>query len=449
MTKTIIRLTTALCLVTPAIAADAALLGSKLTYNGAEAAGTADGVIPPFTGGITTPPAGYQPGGDHIDPFAADKPLYTITAANAEAHKDKLSAGQLALLAQHSETFRMDVYPTRRSCALPDFVQAETRKNIDRAKLTHDGNKVEGARIGVPFPIPESALEVYWNHNFHWYGHRYHAKTSGANVYPNGQTTRVVREDWRYNIYADPQMPAGKFENDQYRWMGVWSAPVRSAGRGFAMTNTIDQVAEPRKGVMFNPDTRKIMRATPSVVTYDGPLSTSNGMRNNDNMFMFSGAPDRYEWKLLGKKRIIVPYNAYKASASTTPREAFFTPNHVNPDYLRYEEHRVWVLEGVQKPGFNMQQARRVFYADEDSWIFLMADIYDQNDKLMRVQHGFVKNYYEAPTCVFEFDVMYDMPSGRYTVDHIKLDHGPADIDYEGLKESDFSPSALRRKIGR
>ena len=135
---------------------DAAKLGTVLTYNGAEMAGSKDGVIPPFTGGITTPPAGYRKGGDHIDPFAADTPLYTITAQNAAQYKNRLSAGQLALLARHPETYRMDVYPTRRSCALPDFVQAETRKNVGRAKLTRDGNFVEGARIGVPFPVTQN-----------------------------------------------------------------------------------------------------------------------------------------------------------------------------------------------------------------------------------------------------------------------------------------------------
>ena len=449
MKKNIIIASLCALSIAQATANDAMRLGGMLTYNGAEAAGTADGVIPAFTGGITKPPAGYKKGGDHIDPYGDDAPLYTITASNADKYQERLSAGQQALLARHPETFRMDVYPTRRSCALPPHVQDETRKNVARAQLTNDGNHVEGARIGVPFPITDDPIEIYWNHNFHWYGHRYHAITSGANVYPSGQATRIVREDWRYNLYADPHRLMDTFTNDQFRWMGIWTAPVRFAGSGFAMTNKIDQVREPRLGVIFRPDTRKIMRTTPPAVTYDGPLSTANGLRENHNMFVFSGAPDRYTWRLLGKKRIIVPYNAYKASATTTPRDKLLTANHLNPDYLRYEEHRVWVVEARQKPGFNMKQARRVFYADEDSWIFLMADIYDPDDNLTRVQHAFTKNYYEAPACVLEFDVMYDIASGRYNVDHIKLDHGPADLDYPNLREGDFSPAALRRKVGR
>lgn len=434
--------------ITSAFAGDPALLGTKLTPNGADPSASADGMIPAYTGGITTPPEGYLKGGDHIDPFAADAPLFSINAENMAQYAGQLSEGQKALFERHPATFRMDVYPSRRACALPQFVYDETRKNVTRAELTNDGNGVAGARIGVPFPIPKTPIEVYWNHNFHWHGHRYQAVTSGENVYPNGSRTKIIRADWRYNYYADPQGPEAKHANEQFHWMGVWRAPTRFNGSGFSMVNTIDQLKEPRNGVIFRPDTRKIMRTTPAAVTYDGPLSTANGLRNNDNMFLFSGAPDRYDWKLIGKQQIFVPYNAYKASSTSVDRDALMTPNHPNPDFLRYEMHRVWVVEVTAKAGKNPAFGKRVFYADEDSWIFLMADLFDPDKKLTRVQHAFIKNYYEAPACVLEFDVMYDLASGRYNVDHIKLDHGPANLDAD-LKKGDFGSSALRRKVGR
>ena len=433
---------------TEVAAADASILGSGLTANGADPSASADGMIPAYTGGISKPPADYVAGGDHVDPFAADEPLFSITAQNMGEYSNRLSAGQKALLARKEGNYRMDIYPSRRSCALPQFVYDETKKNVARARLIDGGNGVAGARIGVPFPITKNALEIFWNHNFYWHGHRYHAITSGANVYKNGAITKIIREDWRYNFYADPQGPDPKHANDQFHWMGIWKAPPRFNGSGFSMTNTINQVKEPRNGAMFNPSTRKIMRAPAGAVTYDGPLSTADGMRQSHDMFLFSGSPDRYDWKLLGKKEIFVPYNAYKASASTTSHEALLTPHNPNPDYLRYELHRVWVLEATQKDGFRMKQARRVFYVDEDSWIFLMADIFNKRDELIYVQHAFIKNYYEAPACIFEFDVMHDMTTGNYNVDHIKLDHGPADLDFD-LELSDFGSSALRRKIGR
>ena len=433
---------------TEVLADDASILGSGLTANGADPSASADGMIPAYTGGITKPPADYVAGGDHVDPFAADKPLFSITAQNMGEYSNRLSAGQKALLARKEGNYRMDIYPSRRSCALPQFVYDETKKNVARARLIDGGNGVAGARIGVPFPIAKNALEIFWNHNFYWHGHRYHAITSGANVYKNGAITKIIREDWRYNFYADPQGPDPQHANAQFHWMGIWKAPQRFNGSGFSMTNTINQVKEPRNGVMFNPSTRRIMKAPAAAVTYEGPLSTADGMRQSHDMFLFSGSPDRYEWKLLGKKEIFVPYNAYKASASTTSHEALMTPHNLNPDYLRYELHRVWVLEAIQKDSFRMKQARRVFYVDEDSWIFLMADIFNKRDELIYVQHAFIKNYYEAPACVFEFDVIHDMTTGNYNVDHIKLDHGPADLNFD-LELKDFGSAALRRKIGR
>lgn len=447
MKISMIAITLSLASVAPGLALDASKLGTELTRNGADP--KASGAVPAYTGGLTKPVAGYVAGGDHIDPYAGDKPLFTITNANKSRYKDRLSAGQLALFERHPETYKMNVYPSRRSCALPDFVYDETRKNVSRAKLTDDGNGVEGARVGVPFPLPKTPVEYYWNHNFHWHGYRYQAVTSGANVYPNGNRTRIIRKDWRYNFYADPQGAPKKYDNDQFVWMGVWTSPSRFNGSGFSMTNTINQVKKPRNGSFFRPDLRKIMRSTPAATTYDGPLSTSDGLRNNDNMFVFSGAPDRYDWKLIGKREILVPYNNYKASASTTTADELMTPNHPNPDLLRYEAHRVNVLEATVKPGFNPTYIKRRFYADEDSWIFLMADLYGESGALTRVQHVFIKNYYEAPACVFEFDVMHDLASGRYNVDHIKLEDGPANLDASDMRIKDFGSNALKRKIGR
>ncbi len=59
---------------------------SGLTPVGAIRAGNSAGTIPPWTGGITTPPASYRPGQHETDPFAEDVPLFQITAANAQQY---------------------------------------------------------------------------------------------------------------------------------------------------------------------------------------------------------------------------------------------------------------------------------------------------------------------------------------------------------------------------
>ena len=440
----------ALFLATSLYAADATRLGRDLTPLGSDPKASADGSIPAWKGGITTPPAGYVRGESHIDPFATDKPLYTITAANAGKYASKLMVGQLALLNKHPATYKMHVYKSRRSCALPQVVYDATRKNVTRAKLVDGGNGVEGGLIGVPFPIPNKAVEVFWNHNFHWQGgYRYSAKTLGGTIYPNGDWARVVREDKRFGHYANPQSTAADLKNRQFDWLGIWSAPNRFAGSGFSMTNTINQKRQPRHGFFYRPDLRKIVRATPTSATHDSPLTTGFGLRNSDNMFLFNGSPDRYNWKLLGKKEMLIPYNAYKITHTDLDPETLLTPNHMHTDYPRYEAHRVWVLEATLKEGATAVYHRRVFYVDEDSWIFAGSDLYDENNKLVRFQEAFIKNYYEAPACLQDFDVMYDLASGRYNIDHLKLEFGPANLDDEEVSPKNFGSMSLKRAAGR
>ena len=69
----------------------ARLGGPELTPVGAERAGNADGTIPEWTGGVTTPPAGWEPGQKRIDLFADDKILFTIDASNVDQIRETSS----------------------------------------------------------------------------------------------------------------------------------------------------------------------------------------------------------------------------------------------------------------------------------------------------------------------------------------------------------------------
>ncbi len=423
------------------------LLNGKLTALGSDPSGNRAGTIPPWTGGITKPPAGYVKGQDHINPFAADKPLFTITASNMNKYKGKLSALHRALLAKYPASYKMRVYRTRRSCALPDYVYQATRKNLTQAKLTDKGNNVEDALMGVPFPSPKSAVEVYWNHNFHFRGHKYEAEVSGGTVYPNGSIDRFARRDRRLFYYADPEMKsAAALNNDQFVWRMDMTAPSRSAGSIMSMTNTINQLAKPRNGFMYDPSLRRISRPPPNATRYNSPMGSSNGMRVSDDLFLYNGAPDRYDWKLKGKREIYIPYNVYDATTRNASFKKFLTPNHLEQSFIRYELHRVWVIEATLKPEFKHEYHRRVFYVDEDSWIMTMADIYDKNDNLIRGQVGFIKNYYELPACVQEFDVMYHLQLGRYHVENLKNEFGPANVDAD-IDRSDFGKNSIKRSI--
>ncbi|MEN0108992.1 MAG: DUF1329 domain-containing protein, partial [Pseudomonas sp.] len=120
-----------------ATAEEAAKLGKSLTPFGAEQAANADGSIPAWDGGYTKVDPAYKPGGKRSDPFAADKPLFSITAKNMAQYAGQLSAGTQEMFKRFPETYRIDVYPTRRTAAATQWVYDNTLQNPTRATLLH------------------------------------------------------------------------------------------------------------------------------------------------------------------------------------------------------------------------------------------------------------------------------------------------------------------------
>lgn len=419
-----------------------------LTPLGADQSGNAEATIPAWQGGITQPPPGYQPGQAHIDPFAKDQRLFQITATNRDKFTEKLSGIDQAMLAKYPDSYRLNVYPTRRSCAFPNFVYDALQHNAANAKLLEDGNGVDNAIITSPFPLPKSGFEVYWNHNLHFRGYKVAQKITGGTV-SNGNHTRVVREDIKLGHYYNPELTSwANSDKKEMDWLAIWSAPARLAGAGFSMTNPVSFSNDTRTGFLFRPETRKVSQAPASAVSFDSPLSSGQGTRISDDMFLGNGSPERYDWTLIGKKELYIPYNAYKASQTDLNLSDLLHAQHLNPDLLRYELHRVWVIEARLKADFNHLYHRRVLYIDEDSWIAVAADLYDERDELVAGQLGFIKNYYEVPTCMQEFDVKYLIELGRYNIDNVKIEFGPANMNAD-LKINDFGASALRRAIAR
>jgi Protein of unknown function (DUF1329) len=423
-------------------------LGRDLTPLGAEKAGNADGSIPAWDGGITTPPAGYKPGDHHPDPFAGEQPLFTITAANASQYADKLTAGSLALLKAYPD-YSLPVYPSHRTVANPTRVYEATKKYATTATLTAGGNGFTGAVLGVPFPIPQNGLEVVWNHLTRYRGIAAARHIGQAAPQRDGSYTLVQFEDeFLFNYCRDDisQEQLAKELADQnvlIYFKQTVTAPARLAGSILLVHETMDQVKEPREAWVYNVGQRRVRRA-PNVA-YDNPGTASDGMRTSDQFDMFNGAPDRYDWKLVGKKEMYVPYNSYKLHSDKLKNADILKPKHINQDLTRYELHRVWVVEATLKPGVNHLYSRRTFYVDEDSWQILAADQYDGRGQLFRVSEAHCINYYDALTFWSTLEVHTDLLSGRYLV--IGLDNENKMYDFN-LKRSpqDYTPSTLRQE---
>lgn len=444
-------LQSALCLIASgsialaAITAEqAARLGQDLTPLGGERAGNAAGTIPEWTGGITSPPAGYTVGMHHPDPFSADQPLYTITAQNLAEHQAELTAGEIALLQAYPD-YKLIVYPTRRSASSPQSVYDATRRYATTAQLTAGGNGFSGALLGTPFPIPASGLEVLWNHLTRYRGLAATRPIAQAAPLPNGSYSLVQFEDEFLFNYCRPDMTVQELEADNTLifFKQAVTAPPRLAGTILLVQETLDQVKEKRRAWVYNAGRRRVTRAPD--VAYDNPGTAADGQRTTDQFDMFNGAPDRYEWKLVGKREMIVPYNSYQLHSDKIKYRDILKPKHINQDLARYELHRVWVVDATLKPGTSHLYARRTFYIDEDSWQILSADQYDSRGQLWRVSEAHCINYYEVPCFWSTLEVHTDLQSGRYLA--IGLDNEGAMYDFSIKRTpADFTPDSLRRE---
>lgn len=415
-------------------------LGRDLTPLGAERAGNAEGTIPAWTGGITKPPAGYQPGAHHIDPYAADQPLLIIDKNNLNNHRDKLPEGMQRLLTLYP-TYGVRVYPTRRSAAVPERLYTATRQNATRAKLISGGNGIEGAAAGVPFPIPQDGLEVIWNHITRYRGEQLRMILNQAAVLANGSYNLLKLDREIYFVYNREGMTPGELDNTLYHYKYKITAPAKLAGSALVVQDSLDQVLATRKAWRFNRGERRVRRL-PSLA-YDSLQPDTNGMATADMVDVYNGAPDRYEWKLLGKREMIVPYNSYKVHQQGIPYEEVLGDKTVNSSLLRYELHRVWVVEASLRIGFKHPYAKRRFYIDEDSWQILSVDLYDDSGELIGMQEAHPINYYEVPVFVSTLETVYDLKGGRYFVDGLDNNEPAYDFGVR-LTPRDFSAQALR-----
>ncbi|MFV3413590.1 DUF1329 domain-containing protein [Pseudomonas nitroreducens] len=433
-----------------AVPADqAAQLKSSLTPMGAEKAGNAAGSIPAWSGGLTSAPAGYKgPGAHHVDPFAGEKPKFVITKANLDQYKANLTPGQIALFNAYPDTYQMPVYQTHRTGSAPQWIYDNIYKNATSAKLVEGGNGFSDAYGGVPFPIPQSGVEAVWNHIARYRGTYIVRRSSQAGVQRNGAYALVTSQDEALFRFYDPKGSFEKLGNTLFYYMTFTTAPARLAGNGALVQETLDQVKEPRQAWGYNPGQRRVRRAP--TLAYDTPIEDSDGLRTADDTDMYNGAPDRYDWTLVGKKEIYIPYNNYQITSPEVKYKDLLTPGHVNPKYTRYELHRVWVVDGKLKPGARHIYSRRTLYLDEDSWGAAVVDQYDGRGELWRVSLAYLKSFYEQPMVWTALDTFHDLQAHRYSIQWLDNEEpGTADFSQPAPDDSNFSPSALRRKASR
>ena len=424
-------------------AADLAKLGTTLTPMGAEKAANAAGTIPAWDGGLTRVPTGitHKAHGHYPDPFTADKPQFTINAANMERYKDNLSPGQMAMLKQYPN-YKLPVYQTRRTAAYPEAHYRETKDCAGKAKLSTGGNGVTGCTGGTPFPIPKNGLEAIWNMQLHYKGDTFAQHWAQAAVTASGDYA-LVKFEYEYDLaYGNlGKTPAQREPNLILNYLQEVTAPARLAGQILLVKETVDQAKEPRSAWTYNPGQRRV-RLAPNVA-YDNPGTAADGLRTNDDFGMFNGATDRYDWTLVGKKEMYIPYNSYRMTDPKLKYSELLKAGHLNQDLTRYELHRVWVVDAKLKAGTSHIYSRRTFYIDEDSWNVILIDKYDGRGQLWRFAEMHSENWYNIPMWFGTVEVHHDLQSRRYLAMGLRSEESKI---YEPIKRTaaDYTPQSLR-----
>ncbi len=422
---------------------EAAKLDGELTPIGAERAGNADGTIPAWEGGITTPPTGFKAGDYHVDPFANDQPMFTIDKSNLSQYEARLTEGHKALFRTYPDTYRMTVYPSRRSCNLPEKAYEWNRKNAATGEIVAGGNGIDNAFYAVPFPIPQSGVEVVWNHLLRYRGHKFQRDYTAVQVRTGGELVRIRFQDEGVFRWSDPSKSSVRdLDNVSIYFIQQVIAPARLAGNALLVHETINQEVQARLVWSYNPGQRRVRRAPD--IQYDNPGNGTDGMSTSDALNMYNGAPDRYDWNLIGKQEVYIPYNSYKFGNPSTKIEAVMTPKHMNPDYIRYELHRTWVVEGTLKPNMRHIYSKRRFYVDEDSWFITASALYDSRGEIWRVQEAQTINYYELPSCGEVGTAIYDLQNGTYYVDALTNETKPVNFKAADVPEDRYQPQSLR-----
>jgi hypothetical protein len=395
---------------------EAARLGKDLTPTGAEMAGNADGSIPPWNPKGTPTPPNFVPGSDdYVNPYADEKPLYTIDGSNWKQYADNLTVGTQAMFEKYgADGFKMHVYPSHRGTIRPDWFYKNSIKNATDASLVDDGQRIEGNYPGVPFPIPQSGLEVMWNHMIR-YGEaidqNYDTYYVGGNGKPvlatTGSSTSV------FPMFDNPDEPVG--DKNWTKLRINYDAPARRAGE-------ILLVHEPgadytkgkgRKAWQYLVGQRRV-RLAPAV-SFDTPNPGVAGTSTYDDSFIYNGSPERFDWTLVGKQEMIVPAANYDMVFQTKVQD-MLGEKFLNPEVVRWEKHRVWIVDSRLKEGSRHLYSRRTFYMDEDSWGAMAGEMYDGRDQLWRLQYTYGANLYDRKSSFGSAYGSYDLLQNIYNL---------------------------------
>jgi hypothetical protein len=417
---------------------DLARLEGELTPVGAERAGNTAGTIPPWTGGL--PQQDIDPDVGYLDPYADDPLLHTITAENADQFAEQLSDGNKEMFRRYPDSYRMYIYPTRRSANWPKHVLDEVKIQAPLA-YTEGYGLFDVGKSAVPFPLTNDPLQIMWNHSLRWRGGSVKRAYAWFPVDRRGRYFSVrILEAIAFNQQGYMQKPR---PNRLFNAYNLFLSPANIEGQITLVWEPVNPTTNSRQTWTYQTVSRRVQR-TPSLA-HDDLDRRTQGLRTSDQYDGWNGSPDLYDWKLLGKREMYIPYNSYKLSSKQLKYADIFQPGHVDPGLLRYELHRVWVIEATLRPGERHRYPRRIFYLDEDTWQVSMEEDYDRKGNLWRFGNHPAMQFYDVLVPWYRATIFHDFKAGAYLV---------SDLDNEAVIHrkwgwigniNDFLPVNMRR----
>ncbi|HEX4856871.1 MAG TPA: DUF1329 domain-containing protein [Limnobacter sp.] len=421
-----------------ALAPFAATQAQKLSPLGAELAGNSAGTIPEYTGGLAKPPAGFDPRKGHLDPFSGEKPLFIVNQANLAQHEKLLPPGQVALIKRYPN-YNIPVYKTHRTAAFSAEMISHISAETGKPKLAHGGIALEGVQsTSVPFPEPRNGLEAIWNTLLRRPAQSLRSHTAS---FVAGNNSKPITFASSQTIAWAPAL--GKSgSNLLFALIGESTKPSAQSGEAALVLDTLNFKDDARNAWVVNSGQRRVLRA-PELV-HAAPAGNSDALRTVDDIYGFNGSPERFEWKLLGKREMLIPYNNYRLSDKSLKYENMLNDAFLKPELTRFELHRVWVVEGVLKPGAEHIYSRRTLYIDEDSWYVALMDQYDSKGELWRIKMLYLMQAYDAPGLYTAGEVQHDLNARRSVFSAFQNEEPATEFNVQ-VKPADFTPAALRK----
>ncbi|WP_428312572.1 DUF1329 domain-containing protein [Hydrocarboniphaga sp.] len=419
---------------------EAGKLGKDLTPVGAEKAGNKDGTIPEWT--PATKHGDLKGEFPHDAKIDAEKPKFTITAANMAQYADKLTEGHKWLLKNY-DTYKMNVYPTHREVNFPDEIKAATVKNATSCEMIGT-DTLDNCKLGFPFPIPKTGAEPIWNHKLKFRGEAAKRYNNQMIVQRDGtyQLTKIIEDAQFYYGSITKQVPLTKTSGEFLRYLSRTVAPPRLAGTFILVHEKAGTGEAGRAAWLYTPALKRIRRAP--TVCCDNPYEGTDGHQFYDQVDMFNGSLERFNWKLVGKKEMFIPYDSNKIAGNTVKYKDLVRPKHLNQDLSRYELHRVWVVEANLKEGTSHTFHKRTMYLDEDSWNIVAEDNYDSRNQLVQLHEGHLIVGYNILAASTVPEVIYHFDSGRYFITAAFNEDQPYDLTQK-FNDDYFNASSVQK----